>query len=392
MGGAMDGLTLSSALFFSEKLGRYTILRELEKGGMASVDLALRDDADELCVIKRLHRQDCSRTNVVRRFHREAKLASVLKHPNLAQVIDAGLEEGVFCLVSEFVPGKTLASYRAHLTRKKLLVPADLTAFIGMEVLSALDHVHGASAEDGAPLSMVHRDLSARNVMISFWGQVKVIDFGLAKAKVDDFQTAQGTLLGTFPYLSPEQAAGAELDGRSDLYSLSVILFETLSGHALIARTQPAEMLEKILRDPPPPHSAFPPQVPAGVRAAVIRGLAKSRDERWSSAREYREALEEAIGPIEDPSKRLSDSLRAIFPEEAREMEALIGFYRAGGDALATALPGSLSPPEEAREASTTMPAALVAAPRSRARQLALGAVLLALGWLAGWLLLPALG
>jgi serine/threonine protein kinase len=381
-------------LFFSEKLGRYTILRELEKGGMAAVDLALRDDADELCVIKRLHQGDWSRTNVVRRFHREAKLASLLRHPNLARVIDAGLEEGVFCLVSEFVPGKTLASYRAHLVKRKQLIPHDLTAFIGLEVLAALEHVHGACDGEGQPLEMVHRDLSARNVMIGFWGAIKVIDFGMAKANIDDFKTAQGTLLGTFPYLSPEQAAGEPIDGRADLYSLSVILFETLSGHALIPRTQPAEMLEKILNQPAPPHSAFPPEVPASLRRVVIRGLSKSRESRWQSAREYRDALEEAIGPISEPASRLSASLIDLFPEEAKQMEELIRFYRAGGDALATAFPGPIDPIEPIApqpEPATTMPVVPIR-PRSHARQIALAAVLIALGWLAGWLLSPQLG
>ena len=364
---------------------------------MASVDLALRDDADELCVIKRLHHQDWSRTNVMRRFHREAKLASMLDHPNVARVLDAGLEEGVFCLVSEFVPGKTLAMYRAHLTKRSQLIPVDVTVWIGQQVLLALEHVHAAADESGAPLHMVHRDLSARNVMISFRGAIKVIDFGLAKANLDDFQTAQGTLLGTFPYLSPEQAAGESIDGRSDLYSLSVILFETLTGHAMIARTQPAEMLEKILRDPPPPHSAFPPEVPAAVRSAVIRGLAKPRSERWATAREYYDALEAALGPVPEPSDRLARSLREIFPEDAQIMDQLISFYREGGDAAATAFPEAptvdlkppvVLPPPVPPEPSTTMPAVALA-PVSRARQIAIGALLVGLGWLAGWLLLP---
>ncbi len=371
-------------MFFSEKLGRYTILRELERGGMASVDLALRDDADELCVIKRLQRHDWSRTNVVKRFHREAKLASMLDHKNLARVIDAGLEEGVFCMVFEFVPGKTLASYRAHLARRRELIPMELTVWIGAEAMAALAHVHGARGEDGAPLNMIHRDVSARNVMISFAGAVKVIDFGLAKSDLDDFKTESGTLLGTFPYLSPEQAAGAPVDARSDLYSLSVILFETLSGQTLIDRTQPAEMVDRILRDPPPPHSAFPPEVPAAVRSIVIRGLAKSPDRRWSSAAEYREALLDAIGPIEAPARGLARSLTSVFPEESRQMAQLIAFYQAGGDVLATASPAEPTGASATRLVATKK--------RSTVRRLMLALVLLGLGYTIGWLLLPSFG
>lgn len=397
--------------FFSQKLGRYTILRELEKGGMASVDLALRDDADELCVIKRLHHQDVSKKNNVRRFHREAKLASMLAHPNLARVIDAGLEEDVFCLVSEFVPGKTLASFRGALIRRDELLPFDLTAHLAMEVLSALEYVHGAMDEHGQPLNMVHRDLSARNVMISFAGDVKVIDFGLAKADIDDFQTAQGTLLGTFPYLSPEQAIGEAVDGRSDLYSLSVILFETLSGRALIARTQPTEMLRKILESPPPPHSAFPADVPAALRTAVLRGLAKRPEERWQSARAYREAILHATGPIDQPATRLSETLQALYPEEARQMAQVIAFYERGGDVLATARassgfdlpaeeplptlvttgPATLSalPPSSSTAASPSQTLPEVELPARRVRRVTAALALVLVGWALGWLLSP---
>jgi eukaryotic-like serine/threonine-protein kinase len=371
-------------LFFSEKLGHYTILRELERGGMASIDLAIHDDSDDLCVIKRLQQGDWSKPHVVKRFHREAKVASMLDHPNVARVIDAGLEDGVFCLVSEFVPGKTLASYRAQLGRLGRLIPPDLTVWMALEVLAALDHVHKSN--------LIHRDISARNVMIRFDGAIKVIDFGLAKADFDDFQTVQGTLLGTFPYLAPEQAAGGTLDGRADLYSLSVILFETLTGRAMIKRTQPAEMLQKILHDPLPPYSAFPPEVPTGVRAAVIRGLAKSPDDRWTSALEYRLALAAGVGEIADGQARLASSVRDLFAEEVREIEKVIAFYQDGGEGLRTAqaMGGAVEVPVDSL-ISDTVPAMRLHR-ESNARQIAFGLAMLGLGFLMGWLLLPSLG
>jgi serine/threonine protein kinase len=389
--------------FFSQRLGRYTILKQLERGGMASIDLAVRDGSDRLCVIKRLHNLDPKKSYVEKRFHREAKLASMLSHDNLACVFDAGVEDGVFCLVSEFVPGKTLAAFRSELSHREELVPFDLVVHIGAEILSALAYVHRAEDEAGQPLHLVHRDLSARNIMVSFDGAVKLIDFGLAKADVDDFQTAQGTVLGTFPYLSPEQAVGRDVDGRSDLYSLSVILFESLTGRALIPRTKPAEMLPKILHDPPPPHSVFPPEVPAALRSVVIRGLAKALDKRWQSAGEYRDAMLAAAGPIEgSPKARIARALADLFPSDAAQIQKLISFYAFGEDGGRTAIGRSNSdfreddtyvlprdPAEEPREASSSEPSVTVPAVEAapRARSPALPIAFLVIGWLVGWLL-----
>ncbi len=337
------------AAFSPRKLGRYTLLKDCGSGGMARVYLALRDGAEDISVIKLLKKEAWNKPNVARRFQREAYLASRLDHPNVARVFDAGLQDETFCMVSEFVAGKSIAELRSELYHRQEPFPYRFILHIIKQSLSGLAHIHSAKDTDGSALRLVHRDLSPRNIMLSYDGEVKIIDFGLAAADIGDFQTAHGTLLGTFPYISPEHARGRPVDGRSDLYSLCVILYESITGLAYIERKSPGDMLKQIVQGPLPAPNAFQPNVPGGLRTVIIKGLAKNPDERWSSAQEFRDALELAGGPLgECAPAELGQFLRRLFEAHAEEMSSVINFYEEGGEGARTTLASSTSDSFEA--------------------------------------------
>src|SRR5262245_50143633 len=178
-----------------KRIASYSILLELARGGMAQVFIAQRDGAKDVCVIKRLHAELQAQDAVVKRFYREANLASQLQHPNIARVIDAGFEGRELYIALEYIPGQTVESIAQALIARGQRLPIEAVIAIGAEVLEALSYAHTLTDPEGKPLGLVHRDLSPRNIMISYDGDAKIIDFGVARGNVDHNQTEPGLLL-----------------------------------------------------------------------------------------------------------------------------------------------------------------------------------------------------
>ena len=259
--------------------GRYKIVRKLGAGGMANVYLAEDQELGRRVAIKILNDRHANDDQFVERFRREAKNAAALSHPNIVSIYDRGEAEGTYYIAMEYLDGRSL---------KELIVtrgpaPVPVAVEYARQILSALRfaHRHG----------IVHRDIKPHNVLVDGEGRVKVTDFGIARAGASQM-TEAGSIVGTAQYLSPEQARGTNVDQRSDLYSLGVVLYELLTGSAPFGGDTPVEIAMKHLSQVPEPPSAKRPNLPHDLDLLVMRALAKDPEERYQSAEEMDADLE----------------------------------------------------------------------------------------------------
>ena len=308
------------------RLGKYALLKLLAEGGMGKVYLAQRDGADRICVLKTLRADVVNDETSRRRFLREARLAAMLDHPNIARLLDAGDEDGTFCIALEFIAGKDIESMMHELLRKGRLMPfeASVSAIVG--ILDGLEAAHIACDPSGQPMNIVHRDLSPRNMMLTFDGIAKVIDFGVARASINDFKTAPGMVMGTFRYVSPEMATAGPVDRRSDVYAAGVVLYELLSGIGVVKPTSKAvDMLRSVVLERPTPLHEANPGAPASLSPVVMKALEKNAAHRWQSAAEFRAAIVTAVPEMAHfPKPQLGLFLRTWFPEEAASAGAIV--------------------------------------------------------------------
>jgi eukaryotic-like serine/threonine-protein kinase len=259
--------------------GRYRIVRKLGSGGMATVYLAEDQELGRGVAIKILNERHANDEQFVERFRREAKNAAGLSHQNIVSVFDRGEAEGTYYIAMEHLKGRNLK----ELIAARGPAPVHIAVDIARQVLAALGHAH----ENG----IVHRDIKPHNVMIDDDRRVKVTDFGIARAGTSQM-TEAGSIVGTAQYLSPEQARGAQVDQRSDLYSVGVVLYELLTGKVPFTGESPVEIAMKHLSDTPPPPSELNPDVPEDLDKIVMRALAKDPARRYQSAEEMEADLE----------------------------------------------------------------------------------------------------
>jgi serine/threonine-protein kinase len=275
---------------------RYQILGKLAVGGMAEIFLARGANTTGLiryCVLKRILRERAGDAQFVQMFLDEAKLAAQLQHPNIASVYDIGLLGDSYFFTMEYVHGETVRSllHRAKQHDRKVPLACVLTIIAG--AAAGLHHAHERHGNDGRPLGIVHRDISPSNLMVSYEGNLKIVDFGVAKA-ADRVETKSGTVKGKISYLSPEQCRGSRVDRRSDLFSLGIVMWEMLTGARLYRRSSDFENMTAIVHEPPPAPSSRRPDVPRAIDDIVLRLLAKSVADRYQTAGEVVEAIENA--------------------------------------------------------------------------------------------------
>jgi eukaryotic-like serine/threonine-protein kinase len=252
---------------------RYVIKRKLGSGGMADVYLAEDQELGRRVALKLLDERHSADEQFVERFRREAQSAAGLNHPNIVSIFDRGLAEGTYYIAMEYLDGRTL---------KELLVrngptPIPIAIDYARQILSALSFAH----RNG----IVHRDIKPHNIVVGGDGRLKVTDFGIARSGTSQM-TEVGSIVGTAQYLSPEQARGAPVDPRSDLYSLGVVLYEMLTGTVPFTGDTPVEIAMKHLSQVPKPPSELRPEVPHDLDAVVMRALAKDPAQRYGSAEE----------------------------------------------------------------------------------------------------------
>ncbi len=307
----------------------YQILGRLAVGGMAEIFLARGVSAagvERHCVLKRILRNRASDLHFVRMFLDEARLAAQLNHPNVAQVYDIGKLADSYFFTMEYVHGETVRALlqRARSLRRELPLGAVLTVITG--AAAGLHHAHERLGLDGRPLGIVHRDVSPSNLMVSYEGGVKVVDFGVAKAADRMSETRSGTVKGKISYLSPEQCRGAPVDRRSDLFALGIVMWEMVTGERLYRRASDFENMSAIVNEPTPPPSTRRRGIPPELDVIVMRLLAKDAAERYQNADDLIEAVEQVAAGTGSmiSSSSLGRLLREMFgqrPEPWLEMD-----------------------------------------------------------------------
>jgi serine/threonine-protein kinase len=316
-------MTLSPLSPSGSRYGPYTILRPLTHGGTADIYLARKDGTNDVVVIKKLREQMAAHSTAGKRLHREAHLASLLDHPNIAKVIDAGFIDETFFLAMELVAGETLGAILDDVNRKGDRLPPPIAIAVIISVLDALEHAHEL-AHDGRHAGFVHRDLAPRNIIVGNGGVVKVIDFGAARAVIDDFRTAPGMLVGTLLYMSPEQVRADPVDRRSDLYTVGAVLYELLAGRPSVRHGSAPEVAASILEADPMPLRSIDPGIAPELEQVVMRALAKDPARRWANAAEMRGAIMGAFGARLATIDEIGRYLQARFPKKEQHVGTMV--------------------------------------------------------------------
>jgi serine/threonine protein kinase len=342
---------------------RYAILGRIATGGMAEIFLARSTSlagVERYVVLKRVLPERARDPVFVKMFLDEARLAAQLQHPNIAQVHDIGRLGDSYFFTMEYVHGEDLRSVLQRLSALRRALPVNHALLIAAGAAAALHHAHERTGPDRRPLGIVHRDVSPSNVMVSFEGAVKLVDFGVAKASQRSTETRTGTVKGKIAYLSPEQCKGSPIDRRSDIFSLGIVLYELLTCTRLFKRDTDFATMTSIVNDDAPPPSLQRPELGPAIDRVVTTALARDPARRFPTAGDLLEALEQAA---EESGKSMSAHglgrfLRELFGErpepwvelhvrdDAPEIVTVTSQSVMAADALAAAgaLPGARAP------------------------------------------------
>ncbi|MFT3837117.1 MAG: protein kinase [Myxococcaceae bacterium] len=346
----------------SLQFGKYQMIKKLATGGMAEVFLAKQqlgaEGVTRHVVVKRILPHLAEDPEFVQMFMNEAMIAAKFSHPNIAQIFDYGQQEGTYFIAMEFVHGEDLG----RLMRKAWSTGQWIARPLAIRIIAAtcegLYYAHTRKDEQGRPLRVVHRDISPQNILISFDGSVKLVDFGIAKAADQQSLTKSGAIKGKFAYMAPEQAAGKPLDARTDLFALGLVLYELLTGVRPLKRDSELATLQAALEckiDAP----SVVAEVPAELDDVVMRSLAKAADNRYKDARAFQMALEEyLIGQrLVATSVQISELMETLFADRRAEEER-IGAPNPSSAESASASPAVPEPPgwENQRKSRSSNP------------------------------------
>lgn len=281
------------------RIGRYLLYEEIAVGGTATVYLGrLQGSAgfSRVVALKRLHESLAKDENAIAMVRDEAWLSTRVRHPNVVSILDVVEENGEIVLAMDYVEGAPLSNLIAGARAAGRALPIPIVAAIVVRMLAGLEAAHSATAEDGTPLGLIHRDVSPQNVLVGFDGSVLLADFGVAKAHGRSQKTRDGVLKGKFAYMAPEQLEGKTLSARTDLYAAGTVLWECLTGVRLHTDEEPAAIVTSILYGDEPNIADHRPEVPDALREVLRRALARAPEDRFASAAEMAKAIEDAVG------------------------------------------------------------------------------------------------
>ncbi len=302
-----------SSADYRGSLGRYALYGEIAAGGMATVHLArLLGPVGfaRTVAIKRLHPHLAKDPDFVAMFLEEARLAARVRHPNVVATLDVVSDDGELFLVMEYVAGESLSRLVRKAREKGERVPPRYAVGIVSGALEGLHSAHDAKSEKGQPLGLVHRDVSPQNIHVGVDGVPRLLDFGIAKATNRVQETRTDQIKGKVAYMSPEQLAKGAIDRRADVYSASVVLWETLTGQRLFKADDVPSLVYAIINEEVETPISVVPDLPPGLSEIVMKGLEREAENRWSSAREMAAALEKALAPA--PAREIGEWVHAI--------------------------------------------------------------------------------
>jgi eukaryotic-like serine/threonine-protein kinase len=309
--------------------GKYTLVKRMAKGGMAELFLAIQRSMagfEKLVVIKRILPEMHEDKSFIEMLLSEARVAATLSHPNIVQTFDAGEVNGTPFIAMEHVNGEDIRGVVRQMKKVgKQEFPLGLALEIVMSVAAGLAYAHERVDLDGTKLHIVHRDISPQNVVLTFDGDVKIVDFGIAKSDTKfGTHTKSGRLKGKIPYMSPEQARGEEVDGRSDIFSLGIMLFELTTGRRLFKGPSEYETLRLICEERYPLPTELRADYPIALENVVMKALAKDRKDRYATARDMQRDLEAYARAerIDTGSVALSEFMREVFADELANQAA----------------------------------------------------------------------
>ena len=307
--------------------GRYALLRKLAEGGMAELFIARQSGVEgfeKLCVVKRILPQLSKDESFVKMFLNEARVAARLNHANIVQIWDLGKTDERYFIAMEYVHGEDLRELMRLAEQKQLRPPPALICRVIADTLAGLHYAHTRATADGKPLGLVHRDVSPANVLVTYEGSVKLVDFGIAKAtRATSEQTQAGLFKGKFSYMSPEQSKGRPLDARSDVFAVGILLWELLTWQRLFKRPTEMATLVAVAEEPIPSPREVVPEIPPGLERIVMRALERSLDERYQTAQEMRADLEALLREQrwEADALALERFMRELFAEKLRAQD-----------------------------------------------------------------------
>ncbi|MFW5878664.1 MAG: serine/threonine protein kinase, partial [Myxococcota bacterium] len=287
--------------------GRYTLLEHLGEGGMAEVLLARQEGIEgtqRLVALKRILPGLARDEDFVEMFLDEVRIVFGLHHPNIGHILDVGFVEGCHYLAMEYIQGRDLGQICRVLESSNGRVPLPMVVEIGRQVCAALHHAHSKTTKSGRPLNIVHRDVAPDNVIVTFDGTVKLVDFGIAIAENRISKTRAGLLKGKPPYMAPEQVLGLSVDGRADLFGLAVVLYRLITGEHPFHAAGPERIFKRIIEETPTPPSDLEPDCPLALSRAIMKALSKDADDRQESAAAFSDDLDQVaveLGSLPTP-------------------------------------------------------------------------------------------
>jgi len=311
------------------RFGKYLILDKIATGGMAELfraKITSVEGFEKLVAIKKILPNLTQDSNLVNMFIDEAKLAAMLTHQNIVQIYDLGSMEGAYFIAMEYIQGKDLRVVSNKSKEKGLSLPLEYATYITSKICSGLDYSHNLKDYQGNPLKLIHRDISPQNILVTYEGEVKIVDFGIAKAARKSADTREGLIKGKVAYMSPEQAAGKTIDHRSDIFSTGILLYEMITG-VRVFEGDDVKILDKVRKADFQMAETIVSDLPAEVSEILRRALAKAPSRRYKSCVAMLADLEECLSSfsVRPRAEGLSHYMKALFAEEiAAEAAALL--------------------------------------------------------------------
>ncbi len=328
-----------------EIFGRYRLVGLISTGGMAELFLALQEGVEgftKVVAVKRVLPHFSRSQTFTRMFLDEARLAARLDHPHIVRIYDLGELDHSYFMAMEYLPGEDLARVCHGAYRRQQKIPFEIAAWIVQAAADGLHYAHDMQSSEGVPIDLIHRDVNPSNIIVTYHGAVKVVDFGIAKAGSNTAHSHAGTLKGKLAYLAPEQVRGERLDRRADIFGLGIVLWELITGSRLFKRDNDAASMSAIANGDIPPPSKRRPDVPAELQAIALKALAVKPGERYQSAGEMSDALESFLSAltIRPTPKMVGQWLESLFGFERAEAKRAI----AQGRNLTTAISQVMKP------------------------------------------------
>jgi serine/threonine protein kinase len=322
----------------ARQFGKFQLLKKIATGGMAEIHIAKQrgmEGFEKIVVIKVILPHLATNQDLVNMFLDEARIAARLTHSNIVQIYDLGRAGGTFFIAMEYVQGENLRTIAKSARKQGNPLPLEHTVKIISQACEGLHYAHNKADTNGVPLHIVHRDISPQNILVSFEGVVKLVDFGIAKAATQYAETKAGILKGKYSYMSPEQCKGKHIDHRSDIFSLGIVLWELATGVRLYKKSSELMILKEITEGKVTPPREINQKVPAELEAIILKALEKHPDNRFQDGLQMHMALEEFMKTrgLTSSTVHLSAFMRELFKEKLDGLRK-IEEVQAAGDSL----------------------------------------------------------